>query len=234
MTPNLPDLRVAIVEDIRADLEWVLEQLNGAPGMICVATCASAAEALATLPTCQPDVVLMDIQLPDGSGVECVRQLSQMLPETQFMMLTVFHDDEHIFNSLAAGATGYLLKKASGPQLLDAIRELHQGGAPMSCQVARKVVAAFRQPPAASTAAVQLTEIEQLVLDHLARGLLYKEVAERLGKSVGTVRTHIWHIYRKLQAHNRTEAVIKGGLLSSPAAREPAPARSPSPARRPR
>jgi len=147
--------------------------------------------------------------LNSSPGSECVAQLSQVLPGTQFMMLTVLEDHDLIFRSLAAGATGYLLKKTPPAKLLEAIRELQAGGAPMSGQVARKVVAAFRQPPAPAAPESKLSPIEQSVLQRLARGLLYKEVAEEMDISVSTVRTHVWHIYRKLQVHNRTEAILR-------------------------
>jgi DNA-binding NarL/FixJ family response regulator len=215
MNPGSPVINVAVVEDRPEDLESLEVLLQGAPGFSCVASCRSAAEALATLPECRPDVVLMDIQMPGMSGIECVCQLSPLLPGTQFMMLTVVEDHDLIFRSLAAGATGYLLKKAPAAKLLEAIRELNAGGAPMSGQVARKVVAAFRQPSAGTSAAETLSPIELGVLKQLARGLLYKEVADEMRISVSTVRTHVWHIYRKLQVHNRTEAILKG-LRSGP------------------
>jgi DNA-binding NarL/FixJ family response regulator len=164
----------------------------------------------------RPEVVLMDIQMPGKSGIECVRELRPRLSQTQFMMLTVYEDHEAIYESLAAGATGYLLKKTPTPKLLQAIRDLRDGGAPMSGQIARKVVAAFRNPrearPTAFTPPAEspLSRLEESVLQLLARGLLYKEVAEKLQISGSTVRTHVWHIYRKLHVHNRTEAVLKG------------------------
>jgi DNA-binding NarL/FixJ family response regulator len=132
-----------------------------------------------------------------------------VLPDTQFMMLTVLEDHDLIFRSLAAGATGYMLKKTPAAKLLEAIHELLAGGAPMSGQVARKVVAAFRHPPAPTPPESGLSPIEQSVLQKLARGLLYKEVAGEMGISISTVRTHVWHIYRKLQVHNRTEAILR-------------------------
>ena len=211
MIPEPPSIRVAVVEDRPEDLESLTELLSAAPGFECVAACSSASEALKVLPDSRPGIVLMDIQLPGISGIECVRRLSADLPNTQFMMLTVLEDHDLIFRSLAAGATGYLLKKTPSEKLLEAIRELETGGAPMSGQVARKVVAAFRQPPASDAGLARLSPVEQGVLQRLARGLLYKEVAEEMKISVSTVRTHVWHIYRKLQVHNRTEAILKAG-----------------------
>lgn len=204
-------IRVAVVEDRLQDRQHLVETINGAPGFSCVAACRSGEEALAALPGCRPDIVLMDIQMPGLSGIECVRALTDLLPDSQTMMLTVLEDHELIFQSLAAGATGYLLKKTPAPKLLEAIRELRAGGAPMSGQVARKVVAAFRRPAGGASPAAKLSPVELTILQLLARGLLYKEVAVQLGISLGTVRTHVWHIYRKLQVHNRTEAVLKLG-----------------------
>jgi len=209
MNQNLPAIRIAIVEDRADDRESLKQLLNSSPGFECVAAFSSAADALEALPHLNPGIVLMDIQMPEVSGIECVAQLSQVLPGTQFMMLTVLEDHDLIFRSLAAGATGYLLKKTPPAKLLEAIRELQAGGAPMSGQVARKVVAAFRQPPAPAAPESKLSPIEQSVLQRLARGLLYKEVAEEMDISVSTVRTHVWHIYRKLQVHNRTEAILR-------------------------
>jgi DNA-binding NarL/FixJ family response regulator len=209
VTRSPASIRVAVVEDRAEDRDGLRELLSASPGFLCVAAFSSGLEALEFLPDLQPEIVLMDIQLPGLSGIECVAQLSRVLSKTQFMMVTVLEDHDLIFRSLTAGATGYLLKKTPPAKLLDAIRELHAGGAPMSGQVARKVVAAFRHPPAGNPASAKLSPIEQSVLQRLARGLLYKEVAEEMNISVSTVRTHVWHIYRKLQVHNRTEAILK-------------------------
>jgi DNA-binding NarL/FixJ family response regulator len=209
MNPDPTTVRVAVVEDRTEDRETLAVLLEGTPGFDCVAACGNADEAIDTLPSLEPDIVLMDIQLPGISGIECVERLQALLPDTQFMMLTVVEDHDLIFRSLAAGATGYLLKKTPQARLLEAIHELRAGGAPMSGQVARKVVAAFRQSPAVNNEASKLSPGEQSVLERLARGLLYKEAAQELGISVSTVRTHVWHIYRKLQVHNRTEAILK-------------------------
>lgn len=210
MSRDSSNIRVAVVEDCDEDRNNLKSLLNSSAGVECVATCHSAKQALDVLPGCHPQIVLMDIQLPGLSGIDCVRALQPLLPSTQFMMLTVFEDHELIFSSLAAGATGYLLKKTPPTKLLEAIRELHAGGAPMSGQIARQVVAVFRRPDATNSPAAKLSPVEQRVLERLARGLLYKEVAQDLGMSLSTVRTHVWHIYRKLQAHNRTEAIRKG------------------------
>jgi len=209
MKEDASNIRVAVVEDRQAERDYLAALLKAAPGFSCVAACCSAKDALTRLPACQPEIVLMDIQMPGQSGIECVRQLQTLLPEVQTMMLTVVEDHELIFQSLAAGATGYLLKKTPAPRLLEAIRELRAGGAPMSGQVARKVVAAFHRTDAVSVAEAKLSPVEHIILQQLARGLLYKEVAGQLNISLSTVRTHVWHIYRKLQVHNRTEAVLQ-------------------------
>jgi DNA-binding NarL/FixJ family response regulator len=209
--PDSQPIRVAVVEDRQEDRDRVVRLLSSAPGFTCVAACCSGEEALETLPHCSPEVILMDIQMAGISGIDCARELKAALPQAEIMMLTVVEDHERIFQSLAAGATGYLLKKTPPLQLLDAIEELHTGGAPMSGQIARLVVADFQQPVRQGVpAAEQLSPVERQVLQFLARGLLYKEVADKMEIAQATVRTHIWHIYRKLHVHNRTEAVLKG------------------------
>lgn len=207
MNHHASSIRVAVVEDRPEDRESLVRLLERSPGVTCVAACVCAAEALEILPRVAPEVVLMDIQLPGMSGIDCIAKLKRVLPGAQFMMLTVFEDHDLIFRSLAAGATGYLLKKTSPPKLLEAVRELHAGGAPMSGQIARQVVAVFQTPSDAKPGAAKLSPIELRVLQRLGAGLLYKEVAAELGISVSTIRTHVWHIYRKLHVHNRTEAI---------------------------
>ena len=171
--------------------------------------CATAEEALRRLPTLSLDVVLMDIHLPGMSGIECIRRLKQQQPQLQITMLTVFEDHDRIFQSLAAGASGYLLKQTPPGKLLEAIAELHHGGSPMSAQIARQVVEAFQRPAAAQAGGESLTPREQEIIHLLARGYLYKEIADQLGLSVETVRTHLHRIYEKLHVHTRTEAVMK-------------------------
>jgi DNA-binding NarL/FixJ family response regulator len=214
-------IRVAIVEDRPRDREMLASMLDGAAGFECVAACPSAEEAIRVLPQLAPDVVLMDINMPGHSGIECVDRLRTAMPKSQFMMLTVYEDHDAIFRSVKAGATGYLLKKSSPHRILEAIRELLEGGAPMSGQIARKVLAAFgglgrgqetpaeRRVGASLGSGTGLSPVEQRVLKGLARGLLYKEVAEELSLSISTVRTHVWRIYRKLHVNNRTQAIRK-------------------------
>lgn len=203
-------ISVSIVEDndqLRATLARVL---NRAEGFQCLATYPSAEAALEALPKEPPEVVLMDINLPGLNGVECVRQLKQHLPQLQIIMLTVYEDTENIFNALAAGATGYLLKRTPRDELLAAIQEVRRGGSPMTAHIARKVVLSFQRHPAPATAPTQeLSPREKEVLDCLSQGFLYKEIAEKLGISYETVHTYIRRIYEKLQVRTRTEAVAK-------------------------
>jgi DNA-binding NarL/FixJ family response regulator len=203
-------IRVAIVED-NARFRGGLERLiRTAPGFECVSVQGSAEAALAEIPATHPDVVLMDINLPGMNGVECVRLLKPQIGEGQIMMLTVYENTELIFQALSAGATGYLLKQTPPADLLAAVREVRDGGSPMSSHIARKVVASFQQPP--STAAAELATLsarEQQVLDYLVRGFLYKEIAEAMGISYDTVHSHLRKIYEKLHVRSRTEAVAK-------------------------
>ncbi len=202
-------ITVSIVEDndqLRGTLARVLTR---AEGFQCLGQHATAEVALEALPKERPNVVLMDINLPGMSGVECVRQLKQLLPETQVMMLTAYEDTENIFNSLAAGASGYMLKRTRTTALLEAIREVSKGGSPMTTHIARKVVQSFQKPAASADPAENLSPREKEVLDCLAQGFLYKEIAEKLGISYETVHTYIRRIYEKLQVRTRTEAVAK-------------------------
>jgi DNA-binding NarL/FixJ family response regulator len=202
------NISVSIVEDnaqVRASLAKLID---GTPGFGCVSRHGDAESALLEIPKIRPEVMLMDINLPGLSGVECVRRLKPQLPATQFIMLTVYQNTEHIFNALAAGATGYMLKQTPPAELIAAIKEVHAGGSPMSSHIARKIVQSFQQAaPAAGAQA--LTPREAEVLDLLAKGFLYKEIAESMLLSYATVHTHIRHIYEKLQVRSRTEAVAK-------------------------
>jgi len=202
-------ITVSIVEDSEKFRTTLARVLNRAEGFRCVSQYGSAEDALKALPQDKPEVVLMDINLPGMNGVECVRQLKQALPEVQVMMLTVYEDTENIFNALAAGATGYMLKRTSRDELLEAIREVHRGGSPMTAHIARKVVSSFLKPVASAGPTENLSEREQQVLDLLSQGLMYKEIAEKLSISYETVHTYIRRIYEKLQVRTRTEAVAK-------------------------
>lgn len=202
-------IRVALVEDDPQVREGLVALINSAPGFECAAACPSAEEALIRLPALSPDVVLMDIHLPGMSGIECIRRLKQQHPQMQITMLTVFEDHDRIFQSLTAGASGYLLKQTPPAKLLEAITELHRGGSPMSAQIARHVVETFQRPAPPELPEANLTAREQEILHLLAKGYLYKEIAHRLGVSVETVRTHLHRIYDKLHVRSRTEAVLK-------------------------
>lgn len=209
----MKDISVCIVDDIN-ELRQALEEIvSSADGYKCIGTMSNAAEALTKIPILKPDVVLMDINLGVGeSGIDCVRELKPIIPATNFMMCTVYEDDEKIFEALSAGASGYILKKTEPPKLLEAIKELHEGGAPMSSQIARKVVFAFRNKPVSTTSASiieQLSHREKQILEELSRGLMYKEIANVLFISPETVRKHVYHIYEKLHVTNRVEAVNK-------------------------
>ena len=202
-------IAVAIVEDseqVRTTLERVI---NRAEGFQCVGTHANGETALENLPQERPDVVLMDINLPGINGVECVRRLKPLLPGVQVIMLTVYENTENIFNALAAGATGYLLKRTPRAELLEAIRDVRQGGSPMTTHIARKVVQSFQRASPAAQPTENLSQREQEVLDLLSQGFLYKEIADKLGISYETVHTYIRRIYEKLQVRTRTEAVAK-------------------------
>src|SRR5678815_2236902 len=200
---------VSIVEDndqLRGTLARVISR---APGFQCLAEYANAEAALEAIPKERPNVVLMDINLPLMNGVECARRLKQLAPEIQVVMLTAYEDTENIFNSLAAGASGYLLKRTTSADLLTAIRDVQKGGSPMTTHIARKVVQSFQKAGASTQPTENLSPREQEVLDCLSHGFLYKEIAEKLGISYETVHTYIRRIYEKLQVRTRTEAVAK-------------------------
>jgi DNA-binding NarL/FixJ family response regulator len=202
-------ITISIVEDSEKFRTTLARVLDRAEGFQCVSQYGSAEEALKGLPQDKPDVVLMDINLPGMNGVECVRQLKQVLPGTQVMMLTVYEDTENIFAALAAGAAGYMLKRTPQAQLLEAIHEVNRGGSPMTTHIARKVVSSFQRTASTANPTENLSQREQEVLDLLSQGLIYKEIAEKLGISYETVHTYIRRIYEKLQVRTRTEAVAK-------------------------
>ena len=202
-------LRVSIVEDDAPAREILARWLAQAEGFHFVSEFGNAEDCLEKLPRQKPNVVLMDIKLPGMNGVECVRQLKKLLPEVQIMMLTVYEDTENIFNALSAGANGYMLKRTPSKELLEAITEVHRGGSPMTMHIARKVVQSLQQTAGTAQPTENLSEREQQVLDLLSQGLMYKEIAEKLGISYETVHTYIRRIYEKLQVRTRTEAVAK-------------------------
>jgi DNA-binding NarL/FixJ family response regulator len=202
-------ISVSIVEDNEQLRGTLARVLNRAEGFRCVSHYGSAEAALEGLVKDRPEVVLMDINLPGMNGVECVRQLKQAMPQVMVIMLTVYEDTENIFNALAAGASGYLLKRTKSAELLEAIKEVHRGGSPMTTHIARKVVQSFQKAGLSPQPTENLSQREQEVLDCLSQGFLYKEIAEKLGISYETVHTYIRRIYEKLQVRTRTEAVAK-------------------------
>ena len=202
-------IAVSIVEDDPQVRSSLAKLIDSSPGYRCVSRHGSAEDALLEIPKVKPEVVLMDINLPGLNGVECVRRLKPQLPGAQMIMLTVYQNTEHIFNALAAGATGYMLKQTPPAELLQAIKEVHGGGSPMSSHIARKIVQSFQHTATASAEAESLSPREAEVLELLAKGFLYKEIAEQMKVSYATVHTHIRHIYEKLHVRSRTEAVAK-------------------------
>jgi DNA-binding NarL/FixJ family response regulator len=204
-------ISVSIVEDDPEVRGSLARLIDGSPGYRCVSQHGSGENALQEIPRIHPNVTLMDINLPGFNGVECARRLKPLLPGTQIIMLTVYQNTEHIFNALAAGATGYLLKQTPPAELLDAIKDVHEGGSPMSSHIARKIVQSFQRPgaAAASAEAQSLSPREAQVLGLLAKGYLYKEIADQMKVTYATVHTHIRHIYEKLHVRSRTEAVAK-------------------------
>jgi len=209
--PTAP-IKVALVEDddeLRAQLALYLKRF---PDCKLLADFADGETALAALPRLKPEVVVMDINLPGAAGIECVRRLKETVPGALFLMLTVYEDNDRLFNSLLAGASGYLLKRATPAEIVAAIRDLRAGGSPMSPQIARRIVQHYQQTSARALPAEELGALsphQQAFLDQLAKGYRYKEIADNLGISMDGVRSYIRRIYEKLHVHSRTEAVVK-------------------------
>jgi len=211
-SPAVMAKSVMVVEDDRGLREQLVKILNAAPGIRCVGTCASGEEAVRHVPQKQPDVVLMDIGLPGMSGIECVAELKQRLPALQIIMLTVYEDSENIFRALKAGADSYLVKSSPPAKLLEAITDVSKGGAAMSSSIARKVVQHFQVARPAATPPEALSPREHEVLDLLACGYIYKEIGDKLGIGVETVRTYVKNICEKMHVRSRLEAVAKHRL----------------------
>jgi DNA-binding NarL/FixJ family response regulator len=210
-------IAVSIVEDNPEARKILARWINRANGFRLAGEFGDGESAVRLLPENAPNVVLMDINLPGMSGVEAVKKLKPELPRTQFVMLTVYEDADHIYSALAAGATGYLLKQTPRDELLNALEEVHGGGSPMTSNIARKVVQSFKHPSVTGKNE-DLSPREQEVLELLARGYLYKEIAERLNISVPTVNTYVRRIYEKLHVRSRGQAVAKYANFS-PAAK---------------
>jgi DNA-binding NarL/FixJ family response regulator len=212
-------IRIGIVEDDRAARENWVKILNSDPKLTCVASCATGEEALKILPDCHPDVVLMDINLPGMMGIKCTALLKNRLPQTHILMVTAFSNNDYIFDSLKAGASGYLLKSKSSEEVIRSIIEVMEGGAPMSGQIARRVIEVFRKPAPQGVEEARLTPRENEILQWLAKGMSNKEIASQIKTTTYTVAKHIEHIYEKLHVHCRTEAAAKffaSGEMSAP------------------
>lgn len=202
-------LRISIVDDDKPTSHILADLIREAPQLEFVSYYSDTESAIEMLPTDQPDVVLMDINIPKINGIECVRMLKLKLPTTQFLMLTVYADADHIFSALKAGATGYLLKGTRRTQLLAAIKQISQGGSPMSCSIARKVVQSFARVESTQSDIEVLSPRETSVLELLAKGFLYKEIAEKLGLSILTIDTYVRRVYDKLHVNSRSQAIAK-------------------------
>lgn len=202
-------IKVAIVDDDEGIRSSLVALIRRSPLCKLMGDYPDAETALKEIPRQPPDVVLMDINLPGMNGVECVRQLKALVPQVQVLMLTVYEDSDSLFNSLRAGASGYLLKRTASTRLLEAIREVNAGGAPMTPQLARRVVQFFAQTPGGDPHLARLTPGEKEFLDQLAKGYAYKEIADRMNISIDTVRSYVRTVYEKLHVHSRTEAVVK-------------------------
>ena len=209
MHPSAKPIRIAIVEDKAPVADSLTKLINRAAGLEVVGAFANGETALIEIPKLKPDVVLMDVGLPGISGIECVRSLKLTLPAISIIMLTVYDEGEHLFNSLKAGANGYLLKRTTGEKLVEAIHDALLGGMPLSRQMAGKVAQYFQQQSAAASEIAVLSRRERETLALLAEGYHYKEIADRLGISTETVREYVSSTYRKLHVRSRTEAVVK-------------------------
>ena len=204
-----PVTRVAVVEDNATFRRFLVDLIDGTTGCHCVAACRSAEEALATIPAQHPDVVLMDIRLPGMSGIECVAKLKEKVPQIDILMLTTYEESDLIFESLRAGATGYLLKNMPPAELINAVVQARTGGSPLSMRIARKIVGHFQEIKKPQSETEALTKREQEILSLLAKGFLYKEIADQLHISINTVRVHVQKVYEKLHVHSRSQAIMR-------------------------
>lgn len=202
-------IKVGIVEDNRTLREGFETLINRSGDMKCVCTCGSVAEALKNIPEAKPDVVLMDIQLPDGTGIECTSSIKEQIPKLQVVVVTVYEDSDRIFRALQAGACGYLLKRSKPERIIQAIREANEGDVPMTPEIARKVIGQFQTQSQTSSDVETLTSRENEVLRHVMHGMTNKEIADLMCVTVATIKFHLQHIYEKLHVHSRTEAALK-------------------------
>ena len=205
MTP----ITVAIVEDLDEVRDGLTQFINGDAEFAVVEVFTNAEKAVLSLPLLQPDIVIMDINLPGMNGIECIVSVKERCPGTQFMMFTVYENDEKVFEALKAGASGYLLKKTPPAKIVESLRELFHGGSPMSSNIARKLVTIYQTKEGLHKTSLLLSPRENEILEWLSKGLLYKEIGEKLSIATGTVRQHIHKIYEKLHVQNRTEAINK-------------------------
>jgi len=200
-------IKVGIVEDNRTLREGFETLINRSGDMKCICTCSSVGEALKNIPKAKPDVVLMDIQLPDGTGIECTASIKEQMQKVQVVVVTVYEDSDRIFRALQAGACGYLLKRAKPERIIQAIREANDGDVPMTPEIARKVIGQFQTQTTSDVES--LTSRENEVLRHVKHGMTNKEIADHMSVTVATVKFHLQHIYEKLHVHSRTEAALK-------------------------
>ena len=201
-------IRVCIVEDLDEIRNGLAAIIKMTEGFKVLKTYATAEEMLAQLESSDPDIVIMDIQLPGMNGIECIRQVRERKPSIQFMMFTIYENNDHVFQALEAGATGYLLKNSSPSKIVESLRELYNGGSPMNAEIAKKLVTRFQKPVLPQNE-YHLTPKEQKVLELMSKGYLYKEIAEELNNTVNTIKQHIRHIYEKLHVQNKAEAINK-------------------------
>ena len=206
---QMEKIKVSIVEDINEVRESIRKLLQGSDEFALVSSFENAEQAEKHIPYEQPDIVIMDISLPGKSGIQCLQKIKDKCPDTQFMMYTIFEDDQKVFEALEAGASGYLLKKTPKEKILESLKELYEGGSPMSTQIARKVIQAFQRSKTMSEEEKSLTRKEKEVLDLLSKGFLYKEIADQLSITVNTVKQHIHRVYEKLHVTNKAEAINK-------------------------
>jgi DNA-binding NarL/FixJ family response regulator len=201
-------ISVCIVEDLEEIRNGLAAIINMTEGFKVMRTFGTAEEMLAELETSDPDIVIMDIQLPGMNGIECIKQVREKKPSIQFMMFTIYENSDHVFQALEAGATGYLLKNSPPSKIVESLRELHNGGSPMNAEIAKKLVTRFQKPVLPQNE-YHLTPKEQLVLELMSKGYLYKEIADELNNTVNTIKQHIRHIYEKLHVQNKAEAINK-------------------------
>ena len=201
-------IKVGIVEDNRTLREGFETLINRTSGMQCICTCMTVEEALQQIPKAAPDVVLMDIQLPDGTGIECTAKIKEQLPGIHIVVVTVYEDSDRIFSALQAGACGYLLKRAQPERIIEAIQQAHDGDVPMTPEIAQKVIGQFRAQAETASEVENLTPRENEVLKYVMHGLTNKEISDRMGVTVAAVKFHLQHIYAKLHVHSRTEAAL--------------------------